>query len=130
MSSSREIEHRSASAATFSSTTALLTPTSWRIATDSDAAQFASLLNPDDMADYAAGHDVNVTHDDVKAVKCTALSSRESIRISPMEKTRGGWDDEHFNVNLRVPEGSVVGRGMVIMLEGEFCVLACLLDFV
>jgi hypothetical protein len=85
------------------------------------------------MADYAAGHDVNVTHDDVKAVKCTALSSRESIRISPMEKTRGGWDDEHFNVNLRVPEGSVVGRGMVVMLEGEFCVflywLACLILF-
>lgn len=123
MSSTREIEHRSASAATFTPTTALLTPTAWRPATESDASgPFASLLlSPDAMADYASGADVTTTTDhEVKAAKCTALSENQTIRIPPMERERGGWDEEHFHVNLRVPEGSVVGRGMVIMLEGAF----------
>ena len=37
-----------------------------------------------------------------------------------MEKSRGGWDEEHFCTGLKLPEGSAVGRGMVVMLEGEF----------
>ena len=103
MSSSREIEHRSASTAVFSSTHAWLTPTQWRVVT-----------NDDDMAEDVP--------EETKAVKCTFLSDNQSIRIAPMEKSRGGWDDEHFHTNLRIPEGSEVGRGMVVLLEGE-CVL-------
>lgn len=52
-------------------------------------------------------------------MKCTALAEGITIRVAPMEKSRGGWDEEHFHERLRVPEGSVVGRGMVVMLEGE-----------
>jgi hypothetical protein len=124
MSSSREIEHRSASAATFSPTTALLTPTAWRTATDADRdGEFASLLSKESMADYAAGGAIGGAdqgeEDTTRAIKCTALSPNQTIRISPMERTRGGWDQEHFHTNLRVPEGNEVGRGMVVMLEGE-----------
>ena len=79
------------------------------------------------MASYADGHPT-ATADGTTAeegetravIKCTSLSGNQSIRISPMERTRGGWDAEHFHVNLRVPEGCDVGRGMVVMLEGEF----------
>lgn len=36
-----------------------------------------------------------------------------------MERSHGGWDDVHFHTGLRIPEGGNVGRGLVVMLEGE-----------
>lgn len=114
MSSTREIEHHSASAATFTTNTALLTPTQWRIATADDyEGEYASLLKPGD--DDAAPS----TNTEAAVTPCTALSSNQSIRISPMERSHGGWDDVHFHTGLRIPEGGNVGRGLVVMLEGE-----------
>jgi len=97
---SREIEHRSASACTFTVTTAILSPSVWRPISEFD--------------------DAENLPDDYSAAKCTALAEGSSIRVSPMEKSRGGWDEEHFCTGLKLPEGSAVGRGMVVMLEGEF----------
>ena len=113
LSSTREIEHHSASAATFTTNTALLTPTQWRIATADDydeGGEYASLLNnPGDAS----------TNAEAAVTPCTALSSNQSLRISPMERSHGGWDDVHFHTGLRIREGGNVGRGLVVMLEGE-----------
>ncbi|KAL3796701.1 hypothetical protein HJC23_010001 [Cyclotella cryptica] len=112
MSSSREIEHRSASACTFHPATAILTPSQWRLSASSESEEFASLL------DRGEDHDDDDSNNKAITVKCTASAEGSTIRVSPMEKSRGGWDEEHFHERLRVPEGSVVGRGMVVMLEG------------
>ena len=95
MSSRRDIEHRSASACSFHPATAILAASQWRL---------------------SASHDDT---NDEAVVQCTAMAEGSTIRVSPMEKSRGGWDEEHFHERLRVPEGSVLGRGMVVMLEGE-----------
>lgn len=78
------------------------------------------------MADYAAGG-MNTEVDDgngtttttTHVAKCVALAEGTTIRVAPMERSRGGWDEEHFHEHLRLPEGSNVGKGMVVMLEGE-----------
>ena len=80
------------------------------------------------MADYAAGG-MNTEGDDgngtttttttTHVAKCVALAEGTTIRVAPMERSRGGWDEEHFHEHLRLPEESNVGKGMVVMLEGE-----------
>ena len=51
-------------------------------------------------------------------VPFSSIESGTTIRVAPMERARGGWDDEHFHDDLRVPDGSPVGRGLVVTLEG------------
>eukprot|EP00566_Odontella_aurita_P036601 CAMPEP_0113600338 /NCGR_PEP_ID=MMETSP0015_2-20120614/42653_1 /TAXON_ID=2838 /ORGANISM="Odontella" /LENGTH=745 /DNA_ID=CAMNT_0000508587 /DNA_START=424 /DNA_END=2661 /DNA_ORIENTATION=+ /assembly_acc=CAM_ASM_000160 len=51
------------------------------------------------------------------AVPTSLLEGGTTIRVAPMERSRGGWDDEHFHDKLRVPEGSSAGRGLVVTLE-------------
>ena len=100
---------------------------------DEGEEDFASVM-PSDMAEYAAFGVVNTTSNATTGkkvvMKCTMLTEGTSIRVAPMEKSRGGWDDEHFHEHLRLPEGSNVGKGMVVMLEGESSSSLCGVWFV
>jgi len=50
------------------------------------------------------------------ALRGMAVQNGTTIRISPMERKLGGWHDEHFNENLKVPiEDS--GKGIVVTFE-------------
>jgi len=53
-------------------------------------------------------------------VPFTALPKGTTLRIQPMEWHCGGWDDEHFHSNLRLPLSSSSAsqnKGMVVTLE-------------
>lgn len=57
-----------------------------------------------------------------QVLACTYLHSETIIRIKPMEYYCGGWDEEHFHHQLRLPIECHVGKGIVCLLEGK-CVL-------
>lgn len=54
-------------------------------------------------------------------VPYTEINPGTTIRISPMEWKCGGWDEEHFHPNLRIPinrsSSSGSNKGIVITLE-------------
>ncbi len=50
---------------------------------------------------------------------CNILEPGTSIRIMPMTRQYGGWDEAHFHPNLRLPLGCNAGAGVTVMLEGE-----------
>jgi hypothetical protein len=58
------------------------------------------------------------------AVPEVYLAEGTSIRVAPMERSLGGWDDEHFHPLLKLPPGSNVSNGMVVTLEGTSIILA------
>lgn len=96
----REVEHRSASACTYESSTVSITPDAWTI------------KSPDDADDITAD-DV----DDATTTKCSLLSPGTTIRVAPMERATSGWSTEHFHQNLKLPDGSNVGRGIIVQFE-------------
>ena len=79
------------------------------------------LAQMEDVAAGGTGDPTNVVEgDDIhgnKVMKCQTLAPGTSIRISPMARACGGWSSEHFHERLRLPEGSPVGRGAVVLLE-------------
>lgn len=98
----REVEHRSASACKYESgTVAIDDEEGWKLHTE----DFSS-VTPDDMAEYAAGGDdgIMTEGDDIhgkKLVKCQMLAEGTSIRVAPMERSCGGWANEHFHGEKR-----------------------------
>ena len=48
------------------------------------------------------------------------LKSGTTIRVSPIERKCGGWDNEHFHENLKLPSDSNHSLGMVVTLEGKY----------
>lgn len=50
---------------------------------------------------------------------CNVLEPGTTIRIAPMARQYGGWNEAHFHPNLRLPLGCNVGTGVVVMLEGK-----------
>lgn len=114
----REVEHRSASACKYESGSVIIpsffsrddddniggssSENDWKIKSKNETSD-------DDQEDENEGH----------VEKCMMMASGTTVRVAPMERSRGGWDDEHFHEHLRLPEGSNVGKGMVVMLEGE-----------
>jgi hypothetical protein len=62
-----------------------------------------------------------------QVLSCTHLRSGTFIRIQPMEYYCGGWAEEHFHHQLRLPIECHVGKGIVCLLEGKketLCVCA------
>ncbi|KAK1735402.1 nuclear cap-binding protein subunit 3 [Skeletonema marinoi] len=102
MASVREVEHRSASACSYESSTIAITDNAWTINSDTDQ----------QLTDDA---DNNNEHE--QPVKCTLLSPGASIRVAPMERATSGWSTEHFHQNLKLPEGSNAGRGIIVQFE-------------
>eukprot|EP00571_Detonula_confervacea_P015600 CAMPEP_0172308350 /NCGR_PEP_ID=MMETSP1058-20130122/8971_1 /TAXON_ID=83371 /ORGANISM="Detonula confervacea, Strain CCMP 353" /LENGTH=769 /DNA_ID=CAMNT_0013020741 /DNA_START=39 /DNA_END=2345 /DNA_ORIENTATION=+ len=118
----REVEHRSASACTYETTTVAINNDGWKISAQGENNDFSSVGIPaDKMADYAAGGESIMTEGDningTKLVKAQSLAPGTTIRVSPMERSSGGWSTDHFSPNLRLPEGITPGKGMVILLE-------------
>ena len=56
------------------------------------------------------------TNDNV--VPVVKMAEGTTVRIAPMERKCGGWDEEHFHEMLKIPDGCAVGPGMVVTLEG------------
>lgn len=48
---------------------------------------------------------------------CNMLQPGTTIRIMPMTRQFGGWDEAHFHPNLRLPLGCNAGAGVTVMLE-------------
>jgi hypothetical protein len=94
----REVEHRSASACSYESSTISITDDAWIIKSSNNDT------------------DEQLT-DDENLVKCTLLSPGTSIRVAPMERATSGWSTEHFHQNLKLPDGSNVGRGIIVQFE-------------
>ncbi len=112
----REIEHRSASACKFE-TGSVVIPASFSHEADGTIVDWKikSKHETSDDDDDDDDDDVNEEH----VAKCMMLASGTTVRVAPMERSRGGWDDEHFHEHLRLPEGSNIGKGLVVMFEGE-----------
>jgi hypothetical protein len=54
-----------------------------------------------------------------KAIPCNALEPGTSIRIAPMTRQYGGWNEEHFHSSLRLPLECSPGQGVTVLLEGK-----------
>jgi hypothetical protein len=50
---------------------------------------------------------------------CSMLEPGTTIRISPMARQYGGWNEAHFHPNLRLPLECNAGTGVTVLLEGE-----------
>jgi len=116
----REVEHRSASACSYESSTIAITQNNgWKVATNEE--DFASLgLSSDKMAEYAAGGNTLTDGDDIndiKIIQAQTLSSGTTIRVPPMERDTGGWSQNNFHEHLRLPVNSKPGKGMIITLQ-------------
>lgn len=127
----REIEHRSASACKYESSTVLISDDGWKIAAAEDD---VSSSTADDAAGGAGGSNFVVEGEDAhgnKRVKCQTLAPGTSIRISPMARACGGWSSEHFHEHLRLPAGAAAGRGVIVLFEamGRECVAVALAPY-
>lgn len=49
---------------------------------------------------------------------CHYLRPGTNLRVLPIEYEYGGWSEEHFHHNLRLPVQCHVGKGVVCLLEG------------
>jgi hypothetical protein len=49
---------------------------------------------------------------------CTISEPGTTIRISPMTKQFGGWNEAHFHSNLRLPLECPVEKGILVLFEG------------
>jgi len=50
---------------------------------------------------------------------CNMLEAGTTIKIAPMEKQYGGWNQAHFHSNLCLPINCNAETGVVVVLEGE-----------
>jgi hypothetical protein len=123
----REVEHHTASACKFESATLSIGNSndngSWKLVDANDASFSSVHIPPENMADYA--DDVNGN----KLVPCQALAEGTTIRVSPMERSCGGWSPDHFHEHLRLPAtastpggalgggGGGIKGGIVVQLE-------------
>ena len=98
----REIEHRSASACSYEPSTVTITDEAWILKSPADTDEQLTDSNSENQSE---------------SVKCTLLSPGTSIRVAPMERATSGWSTEHFHQNLKLPEGSNVGRGIIVQFE-------------
>eukprot|EP00547_Thalassionema_nitzschioides_P009810 CAMPEP_0194228754 /NCGR_PEP_ID=MMETSP0156-20130528/43535_1 /TAXON_ID=33649 /ORGANISM="Thalassionema nitzschioides, Strain L26-B" /LENGTH=627 /DNA_ID=CAMNT_0038961273 /DNA_START=698 /DNA_END=2578 /DNA_ORIENTATION=- len=48
---------------------------------------------------------------------CCRLEPETTVKIAPMDREYGGWNEEHFHSNLRLPMECNVGKGVVVVLE-------------
>jgi len=134
----REVEHRSVSACKCESSAIVICEDGWKFrrrgsvggagADDDKLTEFACA---DDRGDGGGVDSVAVEGYDVDGnglVKCQVLEGGTSIRVAPMERACGGWSSDHFHEHLRLPEGSPVGKGMVVLLEamGRECIAVAL----
>ena len=49
---------------------------------------------------------------------CVVSQPDTVVRISPMNRQYGGWNDAHFHPQLRLPPECPTGQGLVVTLEG------------
>ena len=54
------------------------------------------------------------------ALPVVKLKSGTTIRVSPIERKCGGWDNEHFHEDLKLPTESNYSLGMVVTFEGKY----------
>jgi len=106
----REVENGSLSVCTIPTVneTAIIKPN------ENDANQWTELPSSTDTTNLNSNA---VIH---SIVPFTSLPEGTSLRIPPMEWHCGGWDDEHFHSNLRLPLTSSAtsqNKGMVVTLE-------------
>lgn len=48
---------------------------------------------------------------------CCRLETGTTIKIGPMARQYGGWNEDHFHNNLRLPIECNVSKGVVVLLE-------------
>ena len=91
----REVEHRSASACSYESSTIAITQNDgWKVATNEEDGNSNTALT-----------------------EAQTLSSGTTIRVPPMERDSGGWSQNNFHEHLRLPVNSKPGKGMIITLQ-------------
>ncbi|KAL7532007.1 hypothetical protein ACHAWF_003985 [Thalassiosira exigua] len=75
----------------------------------------------DDVAEGGGGGNV-------ERVECAALAPGTTVRVPPLERTRGGWSSDNFHPSLRLPQGCSPGKGLVVTFEamGRECVAVAL----
>jgi hypothetical protein len=64
---------------------------------------------------------------------CTISEPGTTIRISPMTKQFGGWNEAHFHSKLRLPLECRVEKGILVLFEGMTvlpCVKISYVDFI
>lgn len=52
-------------------------------------------------------------------LSCHYLRSGTVLQVMPIEYEFGGWSEEHFHHDLRLPVECHVGKGVVCLFEGE-----------
>lgn len=52
------------------------------------------------------------------SLPCHRLEIGARVRIAPMDRQFGGWNQIHFHPNLRIPLECTVGKGITVTLEG------------
>ena len=94
-SQTREVEHRSASACSYESSTIAITQNNeWKVATNEEDGNANTALTE---------------------AQCLSLGT--TIRVPPMERESGGWSQNNFHEHLRLPVNSKPGKGMIITLQ-------------
>jgi len=53
----------------------------------------------------------------VKPTPVVRMETGTTVRVSPMEWKCNGWAEEHFHEKLKLPDGTTVGRGLVVTVE-------------
>ena len=92
----QEVEHRSASACSYESSTIAITQNDgWNVATN----------------------EADGSNTDTTLTEAQCLSLGTSIRVPPMERKSGGWSSNNFHEHLRLPVNSKPGKGMIIQLQ-------------
>ena len=97
----REVEHTSASQCEYETKTSYVTKSG-------DGGTWQEPAEPPTEAAAATA----------ASVPTVVLKEGTTIRVAPMDRKCGGWDDEHFHDRLRLPEGCNAGRGLVVTFEG------------